>query len=92
MNLTDLEATSVHEAFEEVSEKAAARGLRVTGSEIVGNAPLRVLREAGEDDLRRQQRSLGIPASARSSASPSARWGSTTSGPSIPTGGSSSTR
>ena len=61
MNLTDLAATPLHVAFEEVCESAAERGLRVTGSEIVGMVPLRVLREAGEYYLRRQQRSLGVP-------------------------------
>jgi glutamate formiminotransferase / formiminotetrahydrofolate cyclodeaminase len=61
MNLTDLAATPLHEAFEAACERAAARGLRVTGSELVGMVPLRVLREAGEYFLRKQQRSLGIP-------------------------------
>ena len=61
MNLTDIEATPLYLAFEEVSEKAQARGMRATGSEIVGMVPLRVLREAGEYFLRKQQRSLGIP-------------------------------
>ncbi|MCU0522241.1 MAG: glutamate formimidoyltransferase [Anaerolineae bacterium] len=61
MNLTDLAATPLHVAFEEVCERARARGMRVTGSEIVGMVPLRVLREAGEYFLRKQQRSLGIP-------------------------------
>ncbi len=63
MNLTDLTATPLHIAFEEVCERARARGMRVTGSEIVGMVPLRVLREAGEYFLRKQQRSLGIPTS-----------------------------
>jgi glutamate formiminotransferase/formiminotetrahydrofolate cyclodeaminase len=63
MNLTDVSATPLHLAFEEVCEKAEARGLRVTGSEIVGMVPLRVLREAGEYFLRKQQRSLGLPES-----------------------------
>ncbi len=63
MNLTDLAATPLHVAFETVCEHAQARGLRVTGSEIVGMVPLRVLREAGEYFLRKQQRSLGIPTS-----------------------------
>ncbi|MCJ7549033.1 MAG: glutamate formimidoyltransferase, partial [Anaerolineae bacterium] len=61
MNLTDIETTPLHLAFEDVSEKAQARGMRTTGSEIVGMVPLRVLREAGEYFLRKQQRSLGIP-------------------------------
>jgi glutamate formiminotransferase/formiminotetrahydrofolate cyclodeaminase len=61
MNLTDLAVTPLHTAFEAAREQAAARGMRVTGSELVGMVPLRVLREAGEYYLRRQQRSLGIP-------------------------------
>ena len=61
MNLTDIEATPLHLAFEDVSEKARARGMRATGSEIVGMVPLRVLLEAGKYFLRKQQRSLGIP-------------------------------
>ncbi len=61
MNLTDLQATPLHVAFEEVCERAQARGMRVTGSQIVGLLPLRVLRAAGEHFLRKQQRSLGIP-------------------------------
>lgn len=61
MNLTDLAATPLHEAFEAACDRAAARGLRVTGSELVGMVPLRVLHEAGEYFLRKQQRSLGIP-------------------------------
>ncbi len=61
IDLTDIEATPLHLAFEEVSEKARARGMRATGSEIVGMVPLRVLLEAGEYFLRKQQRSLGIP-------------------------------
>ncbi len=61
INLTDIEATPLHLAFEEVSEKARARGMRATGSEIVGMVPLRVLLDAGEYFLRKQQRSLGIP-------------------------------
>jgi glutamate formiminotransferase / formiminotetrahydrofolate cyclodeaminase len=61
MNLTDIQATPLHLAFEEVCEKAQARGMRVTGSQIVGLLPLRVLRAAGEYFLRKQERSLGIP-------------------------------
>ena len=47
MNLTDLGVTSVHDAFEEVRTKAAARGVRVTGSELVGLVPLRAMVAAG---------------------------------------------
>jgi len=61
MNLTDLKATPLHVAFETVRERARARGMRVTGSEIIGMVPLAVLRAAGEYYLRQQQRSLGIP-------------------------------
>ena len=60
MNITDIDATPLHVAFEEVCRCAAARGLRVTGAEIVGLVPKRVLMEAGRFYLERQQRSLGI--------------------------------
>jgi glutamate formiminotransferase/formiminotetrahydrofolate cyclodeaminase len=59
MNLTDLEVTPLHRAFEEARRKAAERGLRVTGSEIVGLVPLQVMMDAGRYFLARQQRSLG---------------------------------
>lgn len=61
MNITDIEATPLHVAFEEVCRAAAARGLRVTGAEIVGLVPKKVLVEAGKFYLERQQRSLGLP-------------------------------
>jgi len=60
MNITDIDATPLHVAFEEVSRAAAARGLRVTGAEIVGLVPKTVLLQAGRFYLERQQRSLGI--------------------------------
>ena len=60
MNITDIDATPLHVAFEEVSRAAAARGLRVTGAEIVGLVPKRVLMDAGKFYLEKQQRSLGI--------------------------------
>ena len=60
MNITDIDATPLHVAFEEVSRAAAARGLRVTGAEIVGLVPKTVLIDAGKFYLERQQRSLGI--------------------------------
>ena len=60
MNITDIEATPLHVAYEEVSRAAAARGLRVTGAEIVGLVPKKVLIEAGKFYLEKQQRSLGI--------------------------------
>jgi glutamate formiminotransferase/formiminotetrahydrofolate cyclodeaminase len=61
LNLTNIGVTPVHVAFEEAVVKAAERGVRVTGSEIVGLIPKRVLLEAADFYLRRQQRSLGIP-------------------------------
>jgi len=61
MNLTDISTTPIHLAFEEVCEKAAARGIRVTGSEIVGLVPLRAMLDAGRYYLARQRRSHGIP-------------------------------
>jgi glutamate formiminotransferase / formiminotetrahydrofolate cyclodeaminase len=61
MNLTDISVTPIHLAFEEVCDKAAARGMRVTGSEIVGLVPLRTLLDAGHYFLAKQKRSLGIP-------------------------------
>ncbi|MBP5486053.1 MAG: glutamate formimidoyltransferase [Bacteroidales bacterium] len=60
MNITDIDATPLHIAYEEVSRAAAARGLRVTGAEIVGLVPKRVLMDAGKFYLEKQQRSLGI--------------------------------
>lgn len=61
MNITDMNTTPLHVAFEEVCRAAAARGLRVTGTEIVGLIPKRVLIEAGKFYLAKQERSLGIP-------------------------------
>ena len=60
MNITDIDATPLHIAYEEVCRAAAARGLKVTGTEIVGLVPKRVLLEAGRFYLEKQQRSLGI--------------------------------
>ena len=60
MNITDIDTTPLHLAFEEVCRAAAARGLRVTGAEIVGLVPKKVLIEAGKFYLEKQQRSLGI--------------------------------
>lgn len=60
MNLTDISVCSVHQAFEEVCKKADARGIRVTGSELVGLVPLNSLLEAGRYFLKKQQRSTGI--------------------------------
>lgn len=63
INLTDITVTSVHRAFDEVVEKAAARGIRVTGSELVGLIPLQSLLDAGKYFLQKQQRSTGVPES-----------------------------
>lgn len=60
MNITDMSKTPLHVAFDEVSRAAAARGIRVTGAEIVGLVPKRALIEAGKHYLNLQQRSLGI--------------------------------
>ncbi len=61
MNITDIRQTPLHVAFDEVSRAAAARGLRVTGTEIVGLVPKSSLIEAGKYFLRKQQRSTGLP-------------------------------
>lgn len=61
MNITDMNVTPLHVAFEEVCRAAAARGIRVTGTEIVGLVPKRVLVDAGKFYLEKQQRSLGVP-------------------------------
>ncbi len=60
MNVTNISQTPVHVAFDEVCSKAQARGLRVTGSEIVGLIPKSVLLDAGKHYLGLQQRSCGI--------------------------------
>ncbi|MFT3674695.1 MAG: glutamate formimidoyltransferase [Chitinophagaceae bacterium] len=60
MNLTNIRVTPLHIAFDEVCKKADARGLRVTGSELVGLVPLQCLLEAGRYFLRKQQRSTGV--------------------------------
>jgi glutamate formiminotransferase/formiminotetrahydrofolate cyclodeaminase len=60
MNLTDLSVTPVHVAFDEVDRAARERGMRVTGSELVGLVPLRAMLDAGRHYLRLQQRSLGL--------------------------------
>lgn len=61
MNVTNINVTPVHVAFDEVCDKAHARGLRVTGSEIVGLIPKKVLIDAGKYFLAKQNRSCGIP-------------------------------
>ena len=60
MNLTNISITSIHEAFDEVCRKANDRGIRVTGSELVGLVPLQAILSAGKYFLRKQQRSTGI--------------------------------
>jgi glutamate formiminotransferase/formiminotetrahydrofolate cyclodeaminase len=60
MNMTNLEKTPVHVAFDEVSRKAEARGVRVTGAELVGVIPLKAMLDAGKHYLRKQKRSTGI--------------------------------
>ncbi|MCB2209045.1 MAG: glutamate formimidoyltransferase [Bacteroidetes bacterium] len=60
MNLTNINITPVHIAFDEVCKKADERGIRVTGSELVGLIPLEAMLEAGRYFLRKQQRSVGV--------------------------------
>ncbi len=60
LNLTNISVTPVHIAFDEACKKAQERGLRVTGSEIVGLLPLKCLTDAADYFLRKQERSLGI--------------------------------
>jgi glutamate formiminotransferase/formiminotetrahydrofolate cyclodeaminase len=60
MNLTNISVTPVHAAFDEVCRKADARGIRVTGSELVGLIPLKAILDAGRYFLAKQQRSAGV--------------------------------
>lgn len=60
INLTNISITPVHVAFEDACLKAGERGLRVTGSELVGLIPLKAMIDAGKYFLRKQQRSVGI--------------------------------
>ncbi len=60
MNLTNINITSVHVAFDEVCKKANERGIRVTGSELVGLIPLKSLLDAGKYFLKKQERSIGV--------------------------------
>jgi glutamate formiminotransferase/formiminotetrahydrofolate cyclodeaminase len=60
INLTNLAVTPIHIAFDEVCKKADARGIRVTGSELVGLVPLKCLLDAGKYFLAKQQRSVGV--------------------------------
>tara|TARA_B000000557_G_scaffold126584_1_gene102631 strand:+ start:1356 stop:3026 length:1671 start_codon:yes stop_codon:yes gene_type:complete len=61
MNLVNIEVTSIHMAFEEVREQARKRGVRVTGSEIVGLVPKDAIIKAGNFYLNKQKRTKGIP-------------------------------
>ncbi|HEX9729494.1 MAG TPA: glutamate formimidoyltransferase [Gemmatimonadales bacterium] len=61
MNLTNLAVTPIHVAFDEVCARAGERGIRVTGSELVGLVPLRSMLQAGRYFLEKQRRSLGVP-------------------------------
>ena len=60
INLTNINVTPVHVAFDEVCKKADARGIRVTGSELVGLIPLKSMLDAGKYFLRKQKRSVGV--------------------------------
>jgi glutamate formiminotransferase / formiminotetrahydrofolate cyclodeaminase len=60
MNLTNINITPVHIAFDEVCKKATDRGIRVTGSELVGLIPLKAMTDAGKYFLEKQQRSTGV--------------------------------
>lgn len=61
MNITDMAQTPLHVAFDEVCRAAQERGIRVTGTEIVGLIPKRALIAAGRHFLHKQQRSTGLP-------------------------------
>ena len=61
INLTNYKKTSIHKTFEEVRMQARKRGVRVTGSEIVGLVPLSSLINSGKYYLRKQNRSTGLP-------------------------------
>ncbi|MFN8305535.1 MAG: glutamate formimidoyltransferase [Ferruginibacter sp.] len=60
MNLTNINVTPVHIAFDEVCTRATARGVRVTGSELVGLIPLKAMLDAGKYFLQKQKRSTGV--------------------------------
>jgi glutamate formiminotransferase/formiminotetrahydrofolate cyclodeaminase len=61
MNLTNINKTPLHIAFEEADKSAAGRGMRVTGSELIGLVPKKVMLDAGKYFLEKQNRSTGIP-------------------------------
>jgi len=60
MNLTNINVTPVHAAFDEVCQRAEERGIRVTGSELVGLVPLQAMLNAGKYFLKKQKRSIGV--------------------------------
>ncbi len=60
LNLTDISVTPMHVAFDECCKKAEARGVRVTGSELVGLVPMRAMLDAGRYFLKKQRRSTGV--------------------------------
>ncbi|MCZ2141604.1 MAG: glutamate formimidoyltransferase [Bacteroidia bacterium] len=60
MNLTNYKVTAIHQAFDEVCKSAQNRGMRVTGSELVGLVPLSTLLDAGKHYLQKQNRSIGV--------------------------------
>lgn len=60
INLTNINVTPVHIAFDEACKKADQRGIRVTGSELVGLIPLKAMTDAGKYFLQKQQRSIGV--------------------------------
>ena len=60
MNLTNFKTTSVHQAFDEVCRSSQSRGIRVTGSELVGLIPLSAMLDAGKHYLQKQNRSIGV--------------------------------
>lgn len=60
MNLTDVKETPIHLAFDITAERASERGIRATGSELIGLIPLSAMLEAGRYFLRKQKRSTGV--------------------------------
>jgi glutamate formiminotransferase / formiminotetrahydrofolate cyclodeaminase len=60
MNITDMKKSSLHQVFEACCDSASKRGMRVTGSELVGLVPLQVMLDAGRYFLQKQERSTGV--------------------------------
>jgi glutamate formiminotransferase / formiminotetrahydrofolate cyclodeaminase len=60
LNITNISVTPVHIVYDEVFARAEARGVRVTGSEIVGLIPLKAMVDAGKYFLKKQRRSVGV--------------------------------